>query len=194
MGHASNQIWLGGGSSFNGTNWIAKDPTPVLLGMSGGVLNFYSDSSQTAGSAYTPTARLTVDGNGNLVTAGNITVNPGMGFYIASDMRLKENIKTLKGLDLIEKLRGVSFDWKQGKKPSLGVIAQEVEKVIPGAVRSDVDGIKTVEYTQIIPPLIEAVKELKAENEKQAIENEKQKTEIKKQEAEILKLRKEIEQ
>jgi hypothetical protein len=62
-------------------------------------------------------------------------------------------------------IRGVYYTWKEDaaehnrNKKDLGVIAQEVEKIIPEAVRTSPDGIKQVEYTKLIPLLIECVKE-----------------------------------
>jgi hypothetical protein len=90
---------------------------------------------------------------------------------VASDKSLKDNIKTIhKGLDIVNKLRGVEFDWNYGKKEGqhdIGVVAQEVEKVIPEIVYSkkllDDKEIKTVDYEKITAVLIEAVKELSQE-------------------------------
>jgi hypothetical protein len=93
---------------------------------------------------------------------GNVRAN---AYYHSSDRRLKKNVRTISGLDLVEKLRGVSFDWKDSGDASAGVIAQEVEKILPSAVKENADGIKSVEYDQLIAPLIEAMKELKAEND-----------------------------
>ena len=54
---------------------------------------------------------------------------------------------------------GGTFNWKKDGSPSAGVIAQEVEKVMPYAVKTDGKGMKSVDYDQIIGPLIEAIKE-----------------------------------
>jgi hypothetical protein len=96
---------------------------------------------------------------GTLVT-GNVTA---AGFFHSSDANLKMNVQTIDGLDLISKLRGVSFDWKGDGAHATGVIAQEVEAVLPSAVRTGADGTKYVEYDQLIAPLIEAIKEQQAE-------------------------------
>ena len=90
---------------------------------------------------------------------------------VASDKKLKDNIKTIhKGLDTVNNLRGVEFDWNYGNKKGqhdIGVVAQEVEKVIPEIVYSkkDIDGgeFKTVDYQKLTAVLIEAVKELSQE-------------------------------
>ncbi|MCP4712092.1 MAG: hypothetical protein GY869_26010 [Planctomycetes bacterium] len=91
-----------------------------------------------------------------------------------SDVRLKKDIQPLtEMLGKVGKLRGVSFQWKQpdpsknadANHKHIGVIAQEVETVFPELVAEDDQGYKSVEYTKLTAVLIEAVKELKAENE-----------------------------
>ena len=83
-----------------------------------------------------------------------------------SDAKDKINITTLTdGLSTIKKLRGVSFNWKKqitesDRIKNYGLIAQEVEKVIPEATTSDSLGNKLLYYNAIIPYLIEAVKDL----------------------------------
>ena len=85
----------------------------------------------------------------------------------ASDERLKENVKVIdNALDKVDQLRGVTFDWigREDKK-SGGIIAQELEKVMPELVKEvdslkNEDSFKAVDYNGIIGLLIEAVKEL----------------------------------
>ena len=87
---------------------------------------------------------------------------------ISSDERLKENIEIVSDpIEKIETLRGVTFDWKRDGKKSAGVIAQDVEKVLPEAVKEvqglkDDESYKTVNYNALISILIESVKELSA--------------------------------
>ena len=90
---------------------------------------------------------------------------------ISSDINLKENIKVVPdALDKVESLRGVTFDWKRDGTPSAGVIAQEVQGVLPEAVK-EVTPVKggdshlSVNYHALTSILIEAIKELKAEVE-----------------------------
>jgi hypothetical protein len=85
----------------------------------------------------------------------------------ASDERLKENVKVIENpLDKLDQLRGVTFDWiDREDKRSGGVIAQELEKVMPELVREvdslkNEDSFKAVDYNGLIGLLIEAVKEL----------------------------------
>lgn len=85
----------------------------------------------------------------NLTTSFDINSN--------SDESLKTNIKTIdNSLEIISSLRGVSFDWKETGYGSYGVIAQELEKVLPQLVKGD--DIKSVNYNGLIGVLIEAIK------------------------------------
>ena len=79
-----------------------------------------------------------------------------------SDERLKTNIKSIQsGLDVIKRLSGKVYQLKDEKRTSYGLIAQEVEQVIPDLVESDSrDNYKTVSYMELIPFIIEAIKEL----------------------------------
>ena len=105
--------------------------------------------------------------SGNMVASGNVTAY--------SDARLKTNVKTIdNALDIVDQLRGVSFDWKENGKHSIGVIAQEVEEVLPELVldatstdpeTKEETTVKTVDYGKMVGVLINAIKELKAEVE-----------------------------
>ena len=85
-----------------------------------------------------------------------------------SDVRLKEDIHTIdNALEKVENIRGVNFRWidkSMGEGRQIGVIAQEVESVIPEAVSRDKEGMKSVSYGKLVGILIEAVKELNEEN------------------------------
>jgi len=76
-----------------------------------------------------------------------------------SDIKLKENIHQIKDpLDKVMQINGVGFRWKDTKEDALGVIAQDIEEVIPELVKSN-DHTKTVNYNGLVGVLIEAVKE-----------------------------------
>jgi len=108
---------------------------------------------------------ISFDSSANIVASGNITAY--------SDERLKENIQTINNaLGICGKLRGVSYKWKDANTTSIGVIAQEVEAVIPDIVltntyKDPADGteteVKSVDYGKIVGVLINAINELKAE-------------------------------
>jgi hypothetical protein len=100
----------------------------------------------------------------NCNTLVAITTITAQDVNSTSDINLKTNIKTVENaLDTIDKLRGVSFDWKLSGKNSYGVIAQELEEVLPELVNSGEN--KSVNYNGIIAILIEAIKDLKKEIE-----------------------------
>ena len=85
-------------------------------------------------------------------------------FNTTSDATLKTNVETLTGsLDAVKSLRGVSFDWIKNGGSEVGVIAQEVEDVLPDVVNTNEDGIKSVKYGNIVAVLIEAMKEQQAQ-------------------------------
>ena len=85
-------------------------------------------------------------------------------FNSLSDINYKENINTVNdALSKVEQMRGVRFDWKESGLPSYGVIAQELQEVLPELVHGD--DPKTVNYNGIIGVLIEAIKDLKSEIE-----------------------------
>ena len=100
---------------------------------------------------------LVVDSSKNISSIGNLSASE---VTATSDEKLKSDIKTIEnGLDKVMKMRGVSFT-KQAEK-GIGVIAQEVEKIIPEVVH---DGeYKSVAYGNMVGVLIEAIKELKTE-------------------------------
>jgi hypothetical protein len=109
------------------------------------------------------------DINGDF-TAGSVNVTSltasqtitAQEFTPTSDINLKENIQTVNNaLETISSLRGVSFDWKETGKGSYGVIAQELEQILPDLVKTG--EVKSVNYNGIIGVLIEAVKELSEE-------------------------------
>ena len=90
-------------------------------------------------------------------STGTLSAN---GFTSLSDRNKKTNIRPIENsVALVQRLRGVRFDWLENNKPSLGLIAQEVEEVIPELVETGADGTKTLSYGNIIGVLIEAIKE-----------------------------------
>jgi putative lipoic acid-binding regulatory protein len=95
--------------------------------------------------------RATLDSSGNLAITGTLSQN--------SDIVLKENVEDIDGaLEKVKQLRGVEFNMIGDDKKQLGVIAQEVEKVLPELV-TEKDNIRSVAYGNIAAVLIEAIKE-----------------------------------
>jgi hypothetical protein len=175
------------GSGSTGAQGAAGSTGPQgaqgATGPAGGSANqiIYKDgSNNVAGSA-----NLTFDGTtmtvNQVFSLGVNTTSPGTageiratGNIIAffSDERLKTNVETIgSALELIDGIRGVRHNWtpeaeemapsRVGKR-EVGVIAQEIEKVLPEVV-VEWDGYKTVLYDRLVPLLIQGIKELKAE-------------------------------
>ena len=101
--------------------------------------------------------RVSIDQSGNISANGNVTAN--------SDIKLKKNISTIdNALDKVNLLRGVEFDYIENGNHNIGVIAQEVEAVLPDLVHTNEEtDTKSVAYSNLTAVLIEAVKELTAE-------------------------------
>lgn len=136
---------------------ITSPPTPATaLSSADNSSLYYISLSATATGNWTD-AR--VDTSDLYFTASDSTLFCS-NFNTSSDQRLKENIATIgSGLGVINQLNGVEFDWKDGSGKSYGVIAQEVELVVPAIVKT-VDDRKSVNYNALIGFLIQAVKEL----------------------------------
>ena len=136
-------------------NGTTKDATLSFL--TGGNQQMIIDATGNVGiGTATPSQKLHVNGN---VLANNVSVS--------SDERWKKDIVTISNpLSIVNQLRGTSYEFRADEFPEkrfsegkqLGVIAQEVEKVLPELVKTDNEGYKSVNYEGIIPVLIEGMK------------------------------------
>ena len=89
----------------------------------------------------------------SVTASGNVTA--------FSDATLKTDIHTInEALGIVGKLRGVTYKWLSNGEADIGVIAQEVQEVVPEVIKETVDGIKTVDYGRLVSVLINAVNEL----------------------------------
>ena len=87
--------------------------------------------------------------------------------YYSSDISMKDKIRPIESaIFKVKQIRGVTFDWnekstelQQEKGHDVGLIAQEVEKVLPEIVQIRKDGIKAIQYEKVVPLLVEAIKE-----------------------------------
>jgi len=110
------------------------------------------------------------------LTTSKLYFNPSTGVFTAtdlnslSDLTLKDNIQPLQeALSLVRQLEPVSFDWRDTGSHAYGVIAQDIEQVLPSVVQQDPQTqLRAVSYTQLVPLLIQAVKELADKIEKRA--------------------------
>ena len=134
------------------------------------------DGLQGSSYANTSAPQITSLGVGTAAsgTSGEIRATDNITAYYSSDARLKTNVVEISNaLEKVNQIRGVEFDWtdefieKSGgedgyftRKHDVGVIAQEIEKVLPEVVAERDNGIKAVKYDRIVALLIEAVKDL----------------------------------
>ena len=163
--------------SFTGTIFAASDISgiPSIEVIDTGLVKLAQYNGQVSistGTAVSGSA-LTVYGIiSTLGTSGEIRASSEITAYYSSDARLKENISVISDpIAIIKQINGVYFDWtaehiknrggEDGyfvRKRDIGVIAQEVEKVLPEVVATRADGFKAVKYEKLVALLIEAVK------------------------------------
>lgn len=142
----------------------------------GGTINIGTGGTNSRtiniGTANSSTARTITIGNGSSTsyvvstnnyqvdTSGNVTAT---SFVISSDEQLKQNIEVMpSALEKLEQIRGVQFQWKANGASDVGVIAQEVEEVLPEAVSMGADGYRKVDYMRLVPLLIQSIREQNA--------------------------------
>jgi hypothetical protein len=145
------------GISFNGTS-----------GISGGTFN--NQPNYLVYTVDTTTIQsvdfVTISNATNVMTvSGELRVTGDVIAYYSSDARLKDNVTPISNpLEKIKQLGGYEFDWNKHqnvyKGHDIGVIAQEIEKVLPELVTTRNDGYKAVKYDKLVALLIEGIKEL----------------------------------
>ncbi|MCP4353338.1 MAG: tail fiber domain-containing protein [Desulfobacterales bacterium] len=157
---ASSVIWAAYGYGSSQAN------NPMLIQATGsdGGDKFVVRNNGNVG-INTTNPQYTLDVNGDIHYTGSL---------VSSDKRWKKNIEPLENsLERVAKLQGVNYEWKTDEYPDkgfsedkqIGFIAQEVEPVFPEIVKADDEGYKSVSYEKVVPALVEAIKELKAQNE-----------------------------
>ena len=89
-------------------------------------------------------------------------------FNTSSDYRLKEDLQDFAGLDMVSKIPVYDFKWKTDDSRSYGVMAHELQEVLPDAVsgEKDAEDMQSVDYSKIVPLLVKSIQELKAEVDK----------------------------
>ena len=165
---ATSNGLVGGTITSSGTLSVSSSCTPSAnqyFGNNQGEYTYYSNQNAMIHMYVNSAEKFRIEGNGNIHADGDI-----VAFTTSfSDSRLKTDITKIdNALDKVEQLNGYTFTYTTDDRKSAGVIAQEVEKVLPSAVTEKEmplkidDGVayKTVEYDQLVGLLIEAVNEL----------------------------------
>ena len=157
----------GGNIYFPAFTWLATELSSFTEIIAGGIQTGYDTTH------YVKLNKLGSGTGGNVMleVGGEISATGNITAYSASDKKLKENIIPIQNaIDKLNKLNGVEFDWKSGFEKihsgeghDVGVIAQEIEEVLPEVVTTRENGYKAVKYEKIVPLLIQAIKELSFE-------------------------------
>ena len=155
---------------YDGTTWQLIVPVQLNTGSGAGAVTI-ADESASSATHYITFADQTANTETILnVSSTKLTFQPSTGTLTAtelnssSDIYLKENVQTIdNALEKVNAIRGVNFNWKDTGKCSMGVIAQEIEDVIPEVVSSSELGQKSVNYQAIVGLLIEAINEQQKE-------------------------------
>ena len=133
-----------------------------LASTGSGITDIVSDTSPQLGGTLDINT-YNISGSGSINIDGSITATGDITAYYSSDSRLKDNVSVIgSALDKIDQIGGYEFDWNSDSEHSghdIGVIAQEIEKVLPEVVVDRSNGYKAVRYDKIVALLIQAVKE-----------------------------------
>jgi hypothetical protein len=165
------------GISFEDSSWLPLKADGTLgngdtdLGKTGKRFKnaFFGGTVDAAGFTINGTP-ISGGGGGNYVDKETTTAQTikstltAPDFVATSDERVKENITTAP-VGLIDSLKGREWEWKESGEKGSGVIAQELEQVLPHLVHEDDDGMKSVSYMGLLAYMIEEVRALRAEVE-----------------------------
>lgn len=157
-GYSAGRLYLGAPLYTGGYD--------ILLS-TGGILKSWTETSgfKTDNFAIVPTANNTAYLRAKPTGVSfyvDLDMN-GYGIYNHSDARLKDNIRdvSISALDAVKQIKVKSFDWlTDGRHVDAGIIAQQLQQIIPGLVREDEKGLLSINYVGLIPYLVKAIQEL----------------------------------
>jgi hypothetical protein len=174
----------GNSSSLIFLPMVNETPTERMRITSGGLLYINTSSgdgqisvdfnaNNTSGIAYKETATVSNaafcvfknSGGTEIGSIRRITTTNAVNFNTTSDYRLKEDLKPINGLEIVNKINVYDYKWKSHTSRMDGVLAHELAEVLPYAVTGVKDGeqMQSVDYSKIVPVMVQAIKELKAE-------------------------------
>ena len=156
-----------GGNVLVGATGLNADDTGIkLFGQSGSLLGTIAQSKDYSSGTILYTSFETATPSANQV--GSITYNgSAVAYNTSSDYRLKQDLKDYNGLSIVDKIKTYDYEWKSNGSRSYGVIAHELEEVLPYAVVGEKDGeqMQGVDYSKIVPVLVKAIQEQQAQIE-----------------------------
>ncbi len=170
--NAGFEFSIEGDNQFNMIQTAANRSMFFVTAAGTGSINFGTNNTNSRVSitntgALKSTVSLAVGAITPSTTVGRIDASNDVVAFSTSDIKLKDNIKTIdKALDKVNSIQGVEFDWIEKEEVhgnsghDIGVIAQEIEKILPDVVTTRDNGYKAVKYEKIVPLLIEAIKDL----------------------------------
>ncbi len=147
-----------GGNVLIGNSAISTSNTAIFLQKSGLITNVYAYSSGTIN-----LIEFYSQATGSMF--GSISYNGILTLYNAtSDYRLKEDLKDYSGLEIVSKLKTYDFNWKKANVRDYGMMAHELQEVLPSYVTGEKDGkeMQQVDYSKLVPILIKSIQELEA--------------------------------
>ena len=156
-GQMTGNITMAGSQTVDGRDLSADGSK--LDGIDAGATNVSNNNQITNGAGYTTYSSNQATDTTSNVNFASVTATGNITAY--SDATLKTEIHTINdALGIVGKLRGVNYKWLSNGQEDIGVIAQEVQQVVPEVIKETEDGIKTVDYGRLVSVLINAVNEL----------------------------------
>jgi hypothetical protein len=154
------------GTSYNGSSLVTIANTGVTSNVAGTGVTVSGATGAVTISIGQSVATNATPTFGNLTINGTITASGDITAFFTSDRRHKNNIQTIpNALDKISKLNGVTWEWNDDvsdvtkSTPKTGLIAQEVQEVLPQVVIEREDGFLALDYSKMVGLLVEAIKE-----------------------------------
>ena len=159
IGGEKMRITSGGNLLLGITNEASQPTTKNFF-----IADYQSGASITVG-GHSGTHTAVLFRHNGATTPGSIVITTSTTTYnTSSDYRLKEDLQDFNGLDKVSKIPVYDFKWKTDESRSYGVMAHELQEVLPDAVvgEKDAEEMQGVDYSKIVPLLVKAIQELEA--------------------------------
>jgi hypothetical protein len=156
---SGGNVTIGDSSTSNTSKLNYASPG---VGSFNGALELYHSTSNVSGSGF-----MNFYVNTSVIGSIGQLGTTAVVYNTTSDYRLKEDLKPIKGLEIVSKIKVYDYKWKSEDFRMDGVLAHELQEVVPYAVTGEKDGeqMQSVDYSKLVPILVQAIQELKAEIE-----------------------------